>query len=381
MKTIVFLFGLLICTIVPREVLCTSRGEAPTDAKPSPTFVNPIRDGADPWVMKLGDKYYTCRSGRQKIIVTESRFLTRPERSEIAFDFAQATAENPELAWTAYTIWAPELHYIDGKWYIFYAGGERNINKPPYTWQRAGVLVGDSPFGPFECRRLFTGDDPEQRPENDIWSIDMTHLEIDGKHYAVWSGWPEQVDDNSQNQLLYIAEITQLGKNMKLGKRHLLAKPEESWEVKAGGEWISLVEGASELRHGDDIFIVYSTRGSWAENYRMGLLKLIDRSNPLDIRSWEKHGPVFIDNDPNDEAFGVGHASYTTSPDGRENWIMYHSKKTRTGGWQREVYLKPFTFDSVSGLPLFGKPVGKGALQRPSGEYELEKKLSTADSE
>lgn len=102
---------------------------------------------------------------------------------------------------------------------------------------------------------------------------------------------------------------------------------------------------------------------------------------PLDIRSWEKHGPVFIDNDPNDEAFGVGHASYTTSPDGRENWIMYHSKKARTGGWQREVYLKPFTFDSVSGLPLFGKPVGKGALQRPSGEYELEKKLSTADSE
>ena len=116
MKTIVYLFGLLICMIVPREALCTSRGGAPTDETPSRTFVNPLRDGADPWIVKHGDKYYTCRSGRRKIIVTESRFMTRPERTEVAFDFAQAAAENPELAWTGYTIWAPELHYIEGKW-------------------------------------------------------------------------------------------------------------------------------------------------------------------------------------------------------------------------------------------------------------------------
>ncbi|MCD7793651.1 MAG: family 43 glycosylhydrolase, partial [Alistipes sp.] len=125
-------------------------------------------------------------------------------------------------------------------------------------------------------------------------------------------------------------------------------------------------------KHGDDVFLLYSTRGSWTANYKMGLLKLIDRSNPLDSRSWEKHGPVFADDDPHDEVFGVGHASYTTSPDGRENWILYHSKKALTGGWQREVYLQPFTFDPQTGLPVFGKPVGKGELKRPSGEYEAE---------
>lgn len=331
---------------------------------PSETFENPLRGGSDPWIYKYEDKYYTCwainKGENREIVVTESRFLTKYDKKETVW-------KSPKLtdAWNRYCIWAPEIHHINGKWSIFYAGGK--TADYPYLDQRAGVLESDHPFGPYTDTRLFTGDDPEQNLNNDIWGIDMTHLEHNGKHYAIWSGWKKQAIDDSQDQHLYIAEMESLSP-MRLGQRVLLTSPEEPWELKQG-EWKSLVEGPSILKNGKDVYLMYSTRGSWTINYKVGQLKLTG-TDPLDPKAWKKSGPVFFDDKKGDAVFGVGHASFTTSPDNTEHWIYYHSKKDATGGWNRQVYLQPFTF-GASG-PVFGSPVGNGRIKRPAGEVAIE---------
>ena len=88
-------------------------------------------------------------------------------------------------------------------------------------------------------------------------------------------------------------------------------------------------------------------------------------ADPMNPASWLKSGPVFVGSA---SVFGVGHASFTRSPDSTEDWIVYHSKTSATSGWDRTVRTQKFTW-SASGAPLFGNAIREGvSLSRPAGE-------------
>jgi len=322
----------------------------------SRTFTNPLWKGADPWVIKHDGMYYTCKTIHSGVEVSESRFLTRKERTRVVWN-------TPKEGWNRDFVWAPELHFIDGKWYIYYAAG-LNRDKP-YIWQRTGVLECDTPMGDFkDMGQLYTGDDPQQKHEN-IWGIDMTVFTLHDKLYAVWSGWEHNSHTDATQQNLYIALMPT---PTTIGKRILLSVPDQPWEM---GEEFALEEGPAVIRHNDDVFIIFSTRGSWTIHYRLGQLRLKDiDADPLDPKSWVKSGPVFVGDEK--RVFGVGHASYTTSPDDTQWWIYYHSKVDTVPGWNRVARLQQFTFDA-DGNPFFGPAVLPGVpIDRPSGEYERE---------
>lgn len=317
---------------------------------PQATFTNPLRDGADPWITKYDGRYYTCFKSGRGIAVTESDDMTRFERERVVWQPADSGA------WNSFNIWAPELHRLRGKWYIYYAAAP--VPGSPFTGQRTGVLECDTPLGDYRDRgMLYTGDNPDGKTDN-IWAIDMTLFEHRGALYAVWFGWERQRDTDATDQLLYIARMES---PTRIGPRILLSRPDQPWEQ---GDHIALQEGPSALRHGDDLFIVYSTRGSWSRHYKLGQLRLrTPDSDPLDPASWIKSGPVFTGND---RIHGVGHASFTTSPDGREHWIYYHSKKDTVHNWGRDVRLQRFDFDAA-GNPRFGQPAEPGPYPMPSG--------------
>jgi GH43 family beta-xylosidase len=117
------------------------------------------------------------------------------------------------------------------------------------------------------------------------------------------------------------------------------------------------------------LFIVYSCRESWTVNYRLGLLRLKSRSSSLlSPAGWEKTGPVFRG------PYGTGHCSFTSSPRGFEEWIVYHSKKDSSEGWSRDIRMQPFRWKR--GYPDFGTPVSAGeAVRRPKGEVRIEKRM------
>lgn len=329
-------------------------GEAKNVSK---TFTNPLGRGADPYIVKHDGKYYSVKGSGRGFAVTESRFLTKPEtRSQVWI--APDTLE-------LHNFWAPELHHIDGKWYIYFAASEKPGT--PYSGQRTRVLESDTPLGAYTYKgTVYTGFNPDRSTDN-LWAIDMTVMHVGGKKYAVWSGWDALYDHHDVDQHLMIAEMIN---PWTLGRPVLLSSPELEWEQ---GDHIKLLEGPQILYHGDDVFILYSTRGSWSEHYKIGQLRLRPGADPLVPRSWIKSPqPVF---QGTATVYGVGHASMTTSPDDKEYWIYYHSKKAPEGGWgNREVYLQRFGF-GPDGNPRFGKPSGAGEMQRPSGEVEIEKAI------
>lgn len=69
------------------------------------------------------------------------------------------------------------------------------------------------------------------------------------------------------------------------------------------------------------------------------------------------------------DALGAGHASFTTSPDGTEDRIVYHAKSVERPGWKdRSVRMQRFGWKS-DGSPAFGVPVPGGQpIAQPAGQ-------------
>ena len=325
------------------------------------TFQNPLWDGADPWMIKHGDEYIYCRAANNSIVVSRSKYITKRDNHKTIW-------HAPATGWNRTNLWAPEIHFVDGRWYVYYAAGEAG---PPFIHQRTGVLrsANGDVFSDYEDMGILnTGDFPDDLSKN-VWAIDMTILENKGKLFAIWSGWLKQETTDKTSQHLYIQEME--NPYTLKGKRVLLSSPKESWET--GGP-LDLQEGPQILKNGEHVFIVYSCRESWLVEYRQGMLQL---NNPdgdlLDPNNWTKKGPVF---QGNSKVYGVGHCSFVKSPDNTEDWIIYHSKKTNEPGWNRDVRAQTFTWNT-DGTPNFGQAIPAGKeISRPSDEVEIEKRES-----
>ena len=319
------------------------------------TFTNPLAAGADPWVVRQDSVYYYIKSSNNRIWVAASRNLT-----EVFVTPPTQVWAAPDTGWNRGNVWAPELHFIDGRWYIYYAAGKPGS---PFLTQHAGVLqsVGSNALGTYVDRgMLYTGDSIGTGTGN-RWSIDLTVGLIGTQRYAVWSGWANNATTDKTPQQLYIAPMSSpwtIAAN-----RVMLSAPVESWER---GPELDLEEGPEFLQHDGNVFLIYSTRDSWLKEYALGQLRLnAPSADPMVPANWVKNGPVFSGTS---SVYGVGHASFTTSANGAESWIVYHSKTSATPGWDRNVRLQRFTW-SASGAPVFGEPVGAGQrISLPDGE-------------
>ncbi len=339
-------------------------GEAPVGPpveEEVPVFTNPIARAADPWITKVGDTYWYCRVQGRSIKISQSPYLSK--LGEL------------RTIWTAPggvdKIWAPELHNIDGRWYVYYAAGTSDT----YLNQRTYVLRSktEDPLGEWEeAGMLYTGDEYIEGivPSilNTVYSIDYTVFELGGRLYGVWSGEPDRLKDEDQS--IYIAAMSDPC-TVSSG-RVRLSRADHDWELVNPGTKIN--EGPAVLIRNGKIFIVYSANGSWTKDYCLGYIMMDDSSDPMDPDSWTKSpASVFYRCDdtvsPVTGVNGVGHCCFTLSPDGTEDWIVYHVKNFNDNGYSgRSAFLQSFGWNS-DGTPDFGIPVSWGEeLQRPSGE-------------
>ena len=374
------------------------------------TFKNPVfMPMPDPYIWREDNGngsavYYPCKSGGNGINLGKTYKLT--EWGGISSVWKCPTSST---AWNRANLWAPEMHRIDGVWYIYYAAGWPSSESKAqygsdYMTQRTGVLRNtneDPTQGNWEdMGQLLTGgdDDLEYYLENgfdngkvdadhNIYAIDMTVFELDDQLYAVWSG---NISKTDGNQRLYIAKM----ENPYTIKqaRIEIGRPTESWELNNR----NLLEGPAMLFNPDrtKLFCVYSCNGSWTKHYKLGWLEL-DLTNPgtrdpLVPENWKKSSNYvfyrcdnvskssnpYAEDDAKNEAYmriggvhGVGHNTFTKSPDGTEDWIVYHVKRYVEDGWDnRDAFIQKFTWDK-SGYPVFGEPVGwQEEIEVPSGE-------------
>lgn len=318
---------------------------------PAETFANPIAPGADPWVVWHDGFYYWCAS-ENDLAVAVYRSERLSERGEKIIVW-RAPARGPHSA----EIWAPELHRLDGRWYIYVAASNGKNET-----HRMIVLesVGDDPTSEFRFKaELYTGDDIASGQQN-RWAIDGTILERDGQRYFLWSGW----QDGRDEQWLYIATMANPW-TLSSNRVRICANDDYLWErLDETRDTRGLNEGPQILSRNGRVFVVYSASASWEVSYKLGLLELLPGGDPLDPAAWRKHPtPVF---QATKSTWGVGHCSFTQSPDGTEDWIIFHAKLETKPNWNRAVHAQRFTWDR-SGLPVFGAPVAAGVrLATPS---------------
>lgn len=348
---------ILLALAVALLVIPVSTQVPKTVAAATPhTFTNPLTPGtptgaADPYILRYGGNYYFtgtagCQGGY--ICVWKSATITGLGTAQKYNVFPIPPCPAPNCK----DIWAPEIHYIRGHFYIYYAA-----TSGPAAQRRVFVLADTStdPVGTYvEANTGYPGG--ELHEASDLWAIDPdVFTTADGALYVVWAGWPGPVTTGVQN--IYIAPMSD---PLHLsGPRVLISSPTRPWET-VGTPLVN--EGPVGFQHGGRTFITYSASFCGTDSYSVGLLTNSD-GNLLDPNTWTKTGPIFA------EHSGVkGPASFVpiTSPGG-EDWFLVHSNTVGCGPG-RVIRAQRLYWDT-NGMPLLGYPIADGVpIVAPAGE-------------
>lgn len=208
-------------------------------------------------------------------------------------------------------VWAPEIHYLDRKWYIYFAAGEMED-----VWKiRPYVLMCDDE-DPISGKWIELG--KMQRADQDefsfeAFSLDATVFEACGKHYFIWA---EKIGVGKQISNLYIAELETPNKLKTV--QVLLTTPDYDWERYEF--WVN--EGPAAIKKDGKIFVTYSA-SSTGMNYCVGMLSIDEDKDPLDPSNWIKKSKPVLATDIEQGIYGPGHNSFTTSRDGRDIMVFH----------------------------------------------------------
>ncbi len=305
------------------------------------TFTNPVNPGPDPWMLYWQGNYYLTTTQGDCIRMWKAPTVDKLKTARgkvVWFD------KNPERS---HGIWAPEFHFIDGRWYLYYtAMAATKID----TTHRMHVLEseGDDPLGPYHYKgRLFDR-------ANDQYAIDGSVFQHpgDGAWYFLWAAHP--------------------------GHRINIARMENPWTLATTGVVLpasgfgceEVREGPVVLKRNGRLFLTYSACDTGKPDYKLGMLIADENADVMDPNAWVQHPvPVFERNDAAG-VFGPGHHGFFQSPDGTEDWIVYHGKTSAEYTYRgRTTRVQKFTWNS-DGTPDFGKPLPLGTvLKEPSSEH------------
>jgi GH43 family beta-xylosidase len=245
-------------------------------------------------------------------------------------------------------IWAPELHRIDGRWYVYFAAGDAgNVFNIRMYVMESSLADPREPAGWGAPRQIMTP-----------WlsfALDSTTFELAGRRYLVWAQSEPEIAVNTS---LYIAEMASPFALATDPVR--IATPTLPWEVQG----FKVNEGPAVLVRNGKVFVTFSASATDAR-YCMGLLTADASANLLDHRSWTKSpDPVFTTNEQTRQ-YGPGHNSFTVAEDGVTDVLVYHARDYRDivgdplydpnrHARAQRLYWHP------DGSPLFGVPVGVG---------------------
>jgi GH43 family beta-xylosidase len=327
-------FGLLLAAAL-------ASAPAAEETKPAAPL---LRLQADPWVLLHSDGWYYFTA-------------TCPEYDRIELRRARSLeglgSAAPAVIWRKQkrmlvedqNLWAPELHFLDGKWFIYYAAG---TSLAPYD-VRIRAIENDSadPMrGEWKDRgKIDTG--------RNTLCLDATVFERSGARYLLWAQRLTASDSSSMD--LYIARMKD---PLTLdGEAVMIGRAGEDWEMRDPANL--KMQGPAVLARDGRVFVAYSSNATDAR-YCVGLLEARQDADFLDPASWRKLPGPALESEPASRLFGPGHNSFTTSPDGSVDFIVFHARDyERVVGLpildpNRATYVRAVAWDS-EGRPVFKK--------------------------
>jgi GH43 family beta-xylosidase len=262
----------------------------------------------------------------------------------------------PGEAWS-HEVWAPELHRWGNKWYVYFAAdaGKNETHRI--------FVIENSSENPLDGKWVLKG---KVADSTDRWAIDPDLFELNGSHYLLWSGW-KGADNGEQD--IFIAHMSNPWTID--SPRTLISQPTHDWE-KFGNlphAHVNVNEGPEALIHGDKIFVFFSASGCWTDHYALGAIVASTSSDLLNAASWKKYDHPLLETDPAAGVYSPGHNGFFKSPDGTQDWIIYHANPGPSEGCgaHRSPRIQPFSWNP-DGSPRLGAPVPAGQpLEKPRG--------------
>ncbi len=278
-------------------------------------YTNPlIEQRADPLIYKHTDGYYYFTA-------------SVPEYDRIVLRRAQTIEglkdAEEKVIWTKHDegemgnhIWAPELHYINDKWYIYFAAGTAEDR-----WAIRQYALENTAENPLEGEWVEKG---KVAYNFESFSLDATTFEHQGQLYMAWA----QKDGDDSN--VYIAEMENPWTIS--GEQVLITRPEYDWEIQ--GHRVN--EGPYVIKRDGKLFMTFSASATDA-NYSIGLLAASADSDLLDPDSWDKLPYPIFTSDQDTSEYGPGHNSFTIAEDGETDLLVYHAR----------------SYEEIEGEPLY----------------------------
>ncbi|MGN1152191.1 MAG: family 43 glycosylhydrolase [Lachnospiraceae bacterium] len=283
-----------------------------------------MKDGKEllynkPWIMQRADPYiYRHTDGTYYFTASVPAYdgiVLR--KSDTLAGLAQAEEtevwHKHESGIMSCHIWAPELHYINGVWYLYYAGGDKDD-----IWAiRPYVLEckDEDPITGTWVEKGKMGRADDDKFSFEAFSLDGTVFENHGKWYYIWA---EKVGVGKQISNLYIGELETPYKLKTV--QVLLTTPDYDWE--RVGFWVN--EGPAILKRNGKIYVTYSASETGVA-YCMGMLTADENSDLLDPLSWKKERYPVLQSDDSKGIYGPGHNSFTVDEEGNDI-LVYHAR-------------------------------------------------------
>lgn len=311
-------------------------------------YQNPIvLNRADPFIYKHTDGfYYFTASVPEYDRIEIRRAKTIQGLGQIE---GKTIWEKHQYGEMSELVWAPEIHFLNGKWYVYFAAAP-NKEITGNTFNHRMYVIENESADPLVGKWIERG---QIKTGLESFSLDATVMEHKGDIYYIWAQDDKEISKESHSNI-YIARMEN---PWTLSSRPvLLTFPEFEWERK--DFWVN--EGPGILKKNGKIFLTYSASAT-NENYCVGMLVASEDSDLLNPDAWEKLSkPVFKTSYEN-EQYGPGHNSFTVSEDGKEDVLVYHARNYRE--IQGDALYDPNRHSraqiihwQADGMPDFGTP-------------------------
>ena len=272
-----------------------------------------------PFILQRADPQISFYDGKYYFTATVPEY----DRIEIraAGRIAELAIAKPRVIWHRHLlgvmskhIWAPELHKIDGKFYIYFAAAEvcAKWKIRPYVLE----CDGDPMTGNWREMGMLKANKEDKYSFTDF-SLDATVFEHGGERYCIWA---QKVGHRFGISNLYIARMKSPVEMDTV--QVLLTTPDYDWE--RVDFWVN--EGPAVLKRNGKVFITFSASATGPE-YCLGLLSADENADLLDPRVWQKSRRPVLSTDIEKGIYGPGHNSFCVDESGRD-LLVFHARTT-----------------------------------------------------
>ncbi|GIH08447.1 hypothetical protein Rhe02_65140 [Rhizocola hellebori] len=302
------------------------------------SFTNPLNFSADPTLTHANGNYYLATTLGDRIGIWRSSTLAGLASAPENTVWRDGDASRNQQ------MWAPALYRFGQRWYLYYtASNGVDANHRNYVIESEG----DDPLGPYHFKARIA--------DHGEYAIDGEPFVHNGQMYFAWTG---------------------PGRGMGGPAQLYLQRMDTPWSVVGGRVALPASGGCTEVREGPvglhsaaRLFLVYSTCDTGKPDYQLWMKSIANGADPLVPGNWLQHsGPVFWRNDAAG-VFGPGHNGFFKSPDGSEDWIVYHGKTSSAYTYEGRTTRAQKIGWNADGTPNFGRPYALGTpLTPPSGD-------------